>query len=94
MKTKQGIGSSFDSFLTEEGILAESSAVAAKRVLAYQIEEIIKTANISKSDMAKRMHTSRAALNRLLDPENTSVTLATIESAATAIGKKVRVEIV
>ena len=94
MKTKKSIGSSFDSFLAEEGVLVESSAIAAKRVLAYQIEETIKSANISKSEMAKRMHTSRAALNRLLDPENTSVTLATIESAAAAIGKRVRVEIV
>ncbi len=91
MKTKNAIGTSFDGFLEEEGMLAETSAIAAKRVLAYQIEEIIKSANISKTDMAKRMHTSRAALNRLLDPENTSVTLATIESAAAAIGKRVRV---
>jgi antitoxin HicB len=93
MKPTKSIGSSFDSFLQEENILAQSEAVAAKRVIAYQIEEAIKTLKVTKSDMAKRMHTSRAALNRLLDPNNTSVTLATIENAANAIGRRVRVEI-
>jgi antitoxin HicB len=93
MKTKKSIGSSFDSFLQEENILAESEAVATKRVIAYQVEEAIKTLKVTKSDMAKRMNTSRAALDRLLDPNNTSITLATIENAANAIGRRVRVEI-
>jgi antitoxin HicB len=62
------MGSSFDNFLEEEGILAETEAVAVKRVLAFQIEEMMKEQNLSKTEMSQRMNTSRAALDRLLDP--------------------------
>ncbi|WP_028326143.1 helix-turn-helix domain-containing protein [Desulfatirhabdium butyrativorans] len=89
---KNGLGSSFDEFLEEEGMLAQSEAVAAKRVIAYQIEEAMRKAKITKTEMAKRMHTSRAAVNRLLDPMNTSVNLSTIESAAVALGRRIRIE--
>ena len=84
------IGSDFDDFLAEEGILEETEAVAVKRVLAYQINELMKEKMISKAEMARRMKTSRAALKRLLDPENSSVTLQTMDKAAQSLGKHLR----
>ncbi|MEJ2748725.1 MAG: XRE family transcriptional regulator [Anaerolineae bacterium] len=88
------IGSSFDDFLEEDGLLAEAEAVAIKRVLAYQIAQLMKQQNLTKTEMAGRMQTSRASLNRLLDPENESATLQTLERAALALGKKLHVEFV
>ena len=87
------VGSRLDDFLDEEGLLAEAEAVAAKRVIAWQVETLMSEAGLSKSEMARRMGTSRSALERLLDPSNPSVTLLTIERAARALGRKVRVEI-
>lgn len=87
-------GSNFDDFLKEEGLSAEAEAVAAKRVLAYQFELAMKKKHLSKVSMAKRMQTSRSALDRLLDPENSSVTLQTLERAATVLGKKLRVSLI
>jgi antitoxin HicB len=84
------IGSNFDDFLAEEGLLEEAEAIAVKRVLAYQIGELMKSQNLSKAEMARRMKTSRAALDRLLDPENRSVTLNTMEKAAQSLGKRLR----
>ena len=86
------IGSSFDDFLEEEGILAETEAVAVKRVIAYQVSQIMEKQQISKAAMARQMKTSRSALERLLDPQNTSITLQTLERAAHAIGKRLRIE--
>ena len=94
MKLKQGIGSSFDEFLQEEGMLAQAEAVAIKRVIAFQLEETMTKEHISKTEMAKRMNTSRSAINRLLDPLNTSITLATIESAVAAMGKRLQIQVV
>ena len=94
MKKSNAIGSSFDSFLEEENILVQTEAVAAKRVFAYQMQQAIEKMKLTKTDMAKRMNTSRAAINRLLDPNNTSITLASMESAAIAVGKKVKIEFV
>ena len=91
---KQYIGSNFDDFLAEEGLLTEAQAVAVKRVLAYQIEQLMISQNLSKTVMAQRMNTSRAALNRLLDPANPSVTLQTLERAASVLGKRLQVELV
>ncbi len=91
---EQFIGSNFDDFLAEEGLLAEAQAVAVKRVLAYQIGQLMITQNLSKTVMARRMKTSRAALNRLLDPENPSVTLQTLKRAASVLGKRIQVELV
>ncbi len=91
---KQFIGSNFDDFLAEEGLLTEAQAVAVKRVLAYQIEQLMIAQNLSKTVMARRMNTSRAALNRLLDPANPSVTLQTLERAASVLGKRIKVELV
>ncbi len=88
------IGSNFDDFLKEEGLYELSTAAAIKKVLALQIEEAMKAQQLTKTAMAKRMHTSRAALNRLLDNTDTSLTLTTLASAAAALGKGVRVELV
>ncbi len=91
---KKNIGSSFDSWLREEGIYEETSSCAIKRVLARQVEAAMKEQNVSKTEMAKRMQTSRAALNRLLDPENEAITLSTLRKAATAVGREIRLELV
>ena len=88
------IGSNFDDFLEEEGLLAEAEAVAIKRVIAFQIEQLMEQQQLTKSEMAERMATSRASLNRLLDPSNPSVTLQTLERAAAALGKRLRLELV
>lgn len=88
------LGSDFDSFLEEEGLLEEAEAVAMKRVLAYQIAQAMEDQKLSKAAMARRMQTSRSALNRLLDPKVPSVTLLTIERAARALGRKLRIEMV
>jgi hypothetical protein len=89
----QHIGSNFDDFLAEDAILEEVTAVAAKRVLAWQIQQGMDSLKLNKTAMAKKMHTSRAALNRLLDEEDTSLTLTTLVSAAAALGKKVKIEL-
>lgn len=86
-------GSSFEDFLQEEGMLEETTAIAIKRVLAWQISEAMKAQQLTKTAMAARMHTSRASLNRLLDEEDTSLTLTTLASAAAALGKKIHVEL-
>jgi DNA-binding phage protein len=87
-------GSSFDSFLEEEGILDEVETVAIKRVLAWQLSEAMKAGKISKKTMAERMGTSRSQLDRLLDPGNSAVHLATIARAARAVGKRLRLEMI
>ena len=91
---KNNIGSSFDSWLREEGIYQEVTATAIKRVLARQVEAAMKEKNFSKAEMARRMHTSRASLDRLLDPENPAVTLSTLQKAAIVVGRQVRLELV
>ncbi len=91
---KNAIGSSFDDFLVEENILAESDAVAIKRVVAFEVKKSMEEEHITQTEMAKRMNTSRSALTRLLDPLNNSITLATIETALAAIGKRVSIQIV
>jgi DNA-binding Xre family transcriptional regulator len=91
---KKNIGSSFDDWLREEGIYEETSAVAIKRVLARQISQEMIDRKLSKSDMARRMQTSRAALDRLLDPENDAVTLNTLSKAATAVGRQLHFELI
>jgi len=86
------IGSSFDDFLKEEATLEGATAVALKRVIAWQIGEEMKAQQMTKTELAKRMHTSRAALNRLLDEADPSLTLTTLASAATALGKIVNIK--
>ncbi len=88
------IGSKFDDFLKEEGIFETTTAAAIKKALALQIEQEMHAQRLTKTAMAQRMHTSRAALNRLLDDKDTSLTLTTLASAAAALGKRVNVELV
>jgi antitoxin HicB len=88
------LGSSLDDFLTEEGRLAETEAVASKRVLAFQIAQLMAEQQLSKAEMARRMSTSRAAVDRLLDSDTESATLATLEKAATALGRKLHIALV
>ena len=87
------IGSSFDDFLAEEAILEETSAIAAKRVISWQIAHEMKAQRLTKTALAAKMNTSRAALNRLLDENDTSLTLTTLASAAKALGKDFRFEL-
>ena len=87
------IGSNFDDFLEDEGILAEVEAVAIKRVIAFQVEQMMKEQNLSKTEMSRRMKTSRAALDRLLDPANQAVTLQTLDRAAHALGKRLQISL-
>lgn len=94
MSANPHIGSDFDDFLEEEGLLAEAEAVAIKRVIAYQVKSLMKQQRLTKTEMAARMETSRASLDRLLDPTNRSVTLQTLERAASALGRRLRVELV
>ena len=87
-------GSSFDDFLQEENLYEEVSAIAIKRVLARQLEAEMKRQNLTKTEMAKQMQTSRTQLDRLLDPEKTGVSIETITRAASVVGRKVRIELV
>lgn len=90
---EKNVGSSFDEFLESEEILSEVTALAHKRVLAWQIERAMQDQHLSQVEMAKRMHTSRSALHRLLDPNNASVTLDTIDRAVNALGMKLNISI-
>lgn len=92
---KQGkIGSSFDAFLAEEGILEECEEQAIKQILSDQIKAAMEKERLTKAAMAVRMHTSRRALDRLLDPKNTGVTLHTLQRAAAAVGRQIRLELI
>jgi DNA-binding Xre family transcriptional regulator len=93
-KQKGRIGSSFDDFLMEEGIYEIVTARAIKRVIARQLDALMQEQGISKTELAKTMQTSRAQLDRLLDPENESVTLGTLTRAAQAVGRNLRMELV
>lgn len=90
---KRNIGSNFDDFLREENVLDETTAVAVKRVVAYQLERRMSESKLSKSEMARRMETSRSALDRLLDPDNASVTLNTLQSAVQVLGGRLKIEL-
>jgi len=87
--SKIHIGSSFDDFLADEAMLEESTAVAIKRVIAWQIAQEMRAQHLTKTALAKKMHTSRAALNRLLDENDASLTLTMLAGAAAALGKKI-----
>ena len=88
------VGSDFDDFLREEGVYDEAEAIAVKRVLAHELERSMQKAQLTKSAMAKRMGTTRAQLDRLLNPENPSTTLQTLVKAAGAVGKRVKISLV
>ena len=92
--SNQHLGSNFDDFLQQEGLLAEVEATAIKRVIAIQITALMKEHHLSKTAMAKRMQTSRSAIDRLLDPKNESVTLLTLERAALVLGKRLQINFI
>jgi DNA-binding Xre family transcriptional regulator len=87
------IGGNLDDFLDEEGLLAETEAVAIKRVIAFRLKQAMEQQGLSKAELARRMGTSRSALDRLLDSDNPSVTLLTLEKAAKALGQRIRIEL-
>jgi predicted XRE-type DNA-binding protein len=93
-KRNQHVGSSLEDFLKEEGILEDARAAAIKEAVAYQIQNAMEKQKISKVEMARRMKTSRAALDRFLDPGNASVTLQTLTRAARAIGRDLKIRLV
>ena len=93
-KKKGRVGSTFDDFLKEDGIYEEVTARAIKRVIARQLGALMQEKHLSKTVLARRMQTSRAQLDRLLDPENESVTLGTLARAAHAVGRQLRMELV
>jgi antitoxin HicB len=84
----------FDEFLDAQGLRAETEAVAIKRVLAWQIEQAMKAEGITKTEMAQRMKTDRRQLDRLLDPDNQSLTLSTLQRTAIALGRQLKIELV
>jgi DNA-binding Xre family transcriptional regulator len=86
-------GSHFDDFLAEEGILDEVTARAHKRLLALQLQDAMNEVQINKSELASRLQTSRSQLDRLLDPDNTAVTLDSLERLARAVGKQLVVHL-
>ena len=88
------VGSSLEDFLKEEGILEEARTIAIKEAVAWQVQQAMAKEKITKVEMARRMKTSRAALDRLLDPGNGAVTLQTLTRAAHAIGRGLRIELV
>jgi predicted XRE-type DNA-binding protein len=87
------VGSNFEDFLRDEGRLEESTALALKRVLSWEIQRAMEKANVSQAEMARRMHTSRAVIRRLLDENDPSVTLTTISKAANALGKNLQLKL-
>ena len=88
------LGSTLDDLLGADGTLAEAEAVAVKRVIAWQIDQAMASERLGKAEMARRMNTSRASLDRLLDPDNVSVTLRTLHKAAAALDKRLAIELV
>ena len=93
MKRNRHIGSSLEDFLKEEGIYEEATARAVKEVLAWQVRKAMTEGGVSKTEMAKRMGTSRAHLDRFLDPKNDKVQLDTIQKAAAAVGRRVLIQL-
>ena len=91
MATNKHKGSKFEDFLEEEGLLGHAEAIAIKRVIAFELKKNMEKTKMTKSEMASKMHTSRSALDRLLDPSNTSVTLNSLVKAAHFFGKKLMV---
>jgi len=94
MAENKHAGSSIDEFLHEEGVAEEFQAIAIKEVIAWQLAQAMKDRKISKSKLAQMMHTSRAQVDRVLDPKDGNVTIATLQRAATVIGRKVQVDLI
>jgi antitoxin HicB len=85
--------SSIDDFLKEEGVLEQFQATAIKEVISWQLQKAMKEKKLSKNKMAELMHTSRAQLDRLLDPEQGNISIETLQRAANVLGRSVRIEI-
>lgn len=95
MSTRKGrIGSSFEDYLKEQGMMEETTAIAVKRVLAWQLGQVMAQEQLSKNQMAKAMRTSRSQLDRILDPDNESIQLSTLINAARVLGRELRIELV
>ena len=92
-RANKHVGGDFEDFLREEGRLAESTALALKRVLAWELQKAMEKDNVTQAEMARRMHTSRAVIRRLLDENDPSVTLTTISKAANALGKSLQLKL-
>jgi antitoxin HicB len=93
-RAKKPVGETFESLMQDLGIRDEVYETATKRVLAWQLEQVRKANGLTKRAMAEAMHTSRSHLDRVLDPDNVEVTLATLQRAARAVGKRLKVELV
>lgn len=94
MKTRTHRGTDFRDFLAKEGLLEEVESLALKQAIALEFTKLLEQRKVSKTEMAARMKTSRAAVDRLLDPKKPSATLATLERAARALGCRLKFEIV
>jgi predicted XRE-type DNA-binding protein len=94
MKNNPHIGSTLDDFLKEEGLYEDATNFAVKQVLAWQVQQAMEEQGITKAEMARRMGTSRAHLDKLLDPKNDKVQLDTVQRAAAAVGRRVRLVLV
>jgi hypothetical protein len=94
MVDQKNIGSSFEDFLKDEGTLEATTEQAVKRVLAWQLAEVMKEQGITKVEMAKRLDTSRSQLDRILDPDNDGVTLGVLAQAASVVGRSLKLELV
>lgn len=92
-KKHSNVGSSLEDFLYEEGLTDSATAIAAKRVIAWQLKKVMSECRLTKTAMAARMETTRAQLDRVLNPKDGNVTLATLQRAASAVGKKLRLEL-
>lgn len=90
-KKASPLGSSFDEFLRDDNLYEQATLAATKRVLAEQLRRAMDNQHLTRTEMARRMHTSRSALNRLFDPANENVTLQTLDKAAKAIGRRLTV---
>lgn len=88
---RRNIGSTLESYLEKEGLRRDAEAVATKRVIAFRLSELMRQQELTKRELAVRMGTSRAALDRLLDPDNPAVTLRTLQAAAAALGRKLEI---
>ncbi|BCG63998.1 MAG: antitoxin [Methyloprofundus sp.] len=88
------IGSSFDDFLCEQGMLENCEHQALKEILADQVRQAMEDKHLSKTAMAERMKTSRRQLDRLLDPSVANITLATMTKAARAVGRELQISLI
>lgn len=93
MNIRKNIGGDFTDYLAQEGLLEDAQAAAVKRVIAWQLRQFMKRQALTKVELARRMRTSRAALDRLLDPDNPSVTLHTLHNAAKAVGGELKISL-